>query len=79
VQRRRPRRDISLTDRFFGDVDPAVRRNADLADRLDDRLLLIHGQLDDNVMPSRPCGCTTHCSPPTWTSTSSSSRVPTTC
>jgi dipeptidyl-peptidase 4 len=39
------------SDRFFGDVDHAARANARLADRLRGRLLLIHGELDDNVSP----------------------------
>jgi dipeptidyl aminopeptidase/acylaminoacyl peptidase len=43
------------TERFFGlegEFDPEKRSNIAQAHRLEGRLLLVHGDLDDNVLPA---------------------------
>ncbi len=55
-----PRNDIGSYypywgERYYGDLDDARRDldNAHLAANLQGRLLLIHGELDDNVLPAQ--------------------------
>ena len=78
---RRPLFNLGFVETYDGADNPeawARASNGDLADRLAGKLLLIHGEMDDQSTRTTRCGWPTGSSPPTRTSSCSSCPGPST-